>query len=94
LAKPDYTNPFRSNDLYKYLRHGDIPTHTVCAGGIEEHKYTGRDGKWLCGDPTTDTKRIAKQQGYGARHVNDISPKNVTHVNRIAVSMLHIFAPR
>jgi hypothetical protein len=64
--------------IEKYLRIGDTITHTRCCGFVEEHIYTGHDGPWLCGKPTKDTKRL----GGLKSDVNDISPKNVTHINR------------
>lgn len=71
-----------------YLKVGDTLTHTRCAGCIEEHIYTGRDGAWLCGTPTRDTLRLEGSR----RSVNDISANNVTHINRVPVEAVPYLA--
>lgn len=72
--------------IERFLKPGDTLTHTVCMGGIEEHIFTHRDGRGLCGVPTADTMRIEGMEDDPADNdVNDISPANVTHINRTAV---------
>ena len=63
---------------------GDTLTHTRCMECIEEHIYTGDDGRWLCGKPTKDTIRL----GGSKCEINDISPRNVTHINRTPVEAI------
>jgi hypothetical protein len=63
---------------------GDTLTHTRCMGCVEEHIYTGTTiGKyaWLCGKPTKDTIRL----GGSKSDADDISPRNVTHINRVPI---------
>lgn len=67
----------------KFLRVGDTITHSRCMGCLEEHIYTGDEGRWLCGTPTKDTIRLG-----GSRYaVNDIAPCNVSHINRTPVDV-------
>ena len=67
---------------------GDALTHTRCLGCIEEHIYTGIEGSWLRGKPTADTLRLG-----GLMHeANDISPRNVTHINRVVVEVAEFLA--
>lgn len=69
----------------KHLRPGDLITHTVCMGELQEHVFTGYDGNWLCGKPTKLTVK------YGTcvnKYTNDISPDNITHINRQPVECL------
>ncbi len=80
----------RNQGLTQKLTPGDVITHKVCGGGIQEHVFTGTDGAWICGYPTNDTAMIERCR----IHTNDISPTNVTHVNRIAVEALDYAAPR
>ena len=42
--------------LERHLGLGTLLTHTRCGGCLEEHVFTGRDGAWLCGKPTRETK--------------------------------------
>ena len=78
----------------RLVKIGDILTHTRCMGGVEEHVYTGSDGPWLCGRPTTDTMLIEGPEGTSAENeVNDISPENVTHINRVPVENVDFLAP-
>ena len=74
--------------LQVHLEVGDIVTHTRCAGILEEHAYTGRDGTWLCGKPTRDTTRI----GGTSYPANDIHPRNVTHINRVPLDVVPFLA--
>ena len=74
--------------LAKYLKVGDLIMHTRCMGVVEEHRYTGRDGIWLCGKPTTDTIRF----GGSSFPINDISPLNVTHINRVPLEVVPMLA--
>lgn len=67
----------------KIIRPGDTLTHTRCMGCLEEHIYTRNDGPWLCGKPTRDTVRL----GGFKFEIDDISPLNVTHINRIPVAV-------
>ncbi|KVV40930.1 hypothetical protein WT27_13475 [Burkholderia territorii] len=72
----------------RLVKRGDILTHTRCLGCLEEHIFEAFDGEWLCGWPTTDTKRL---EGCSPRsrgtYANDISPANVTHINRMPVDV-------
>jgi hypothetical protein len=62
-------------------------------GGIEEHAFTSLDGVWLCGTPTHDTRKLSGLTGGAkANAVNDISPGNVTHVNRVPLENLPFMA--
>ena len=70
----------------QWVRPGDTLTHTRCMGCLEEHLYTGDDGPWLCGRPTKDTVRL----GGSKEPTNDISPHNVTHINRIPIEAVPI----
>lgn len=76
--------------LAGYIKVGDLITHTRCMGIIEEHRYTGRDGQWLCGEPTADTVRF----GGSSISINDISPLNVTHINRVPLDVVPMLAAR
>ncbi len=72
----------------RLVKLGDTLTHTRCMGCVEEHIYTGDDGRWLCGKPTRDTVRLG-----GSKHeINDISPCNVTHINRVPVEAVEFLA--
>ena len=78
--------------VLKHLRPGDVITHTVCLGLVEEHIFTRLDGRWLCGAATKDTRAMEKR-GHGSTGTrNDISPQNVTHINRIPVSVMEFIA--
>jgi hypothetical protein len=70
------------NLVLKHVEIGNLITHTRCMGVIEEHYFTGWDGKWMCGKPTKETKK------YGGEKTNDISPLNITHINRELVENL------
>ena len=76
--------------VLRLARPGDILTHTRCMGLVEEHRFTGFDGPWMCGRATTDTARLAvlgSERAHGARGwTNDIAPANVTHINRVPVT--------
>lgn len=79
--------------LDKHLKEGDVLTHVRCLGCLEEHRFTGRDGIWLCGTPTTDTLRLSGLVGSArANAARDISPLNVTHVNRVPLEALELLA--
>ena len=65
------------------LKKGDLITHTRCMGCIEEHYYTGMDGHWICGIASADTMTLSTIDTEG--RANDISPLNVTHINRVLV---------
>jgi hypothetical protein len=79
--------------LDEHLKAGDVLTHTRCMGCLEEHVFTGRDGIWLCGTPTADTRKLSGLKGSAqANAVNDISPLNVTHVNRVPLENLSFLA--
>jgi len=71
------------NNILNHIKIGDLLTHTRCLGGIEEHYFTGMDGNWLCGKATKETIKFG-----GFKTVNDISTKNITHVNRVPVGNL------
>lgn len=71
----------------KYLRKGDTLTHTRCLGCLEEHifvEYAQANGRtWLRGTPTKDTIRL----GGSREPADDIAIRNVTHINRVPVSV-------
>ena len=69
----------RISVLAKYLKPGDTITHVGCGGIYEEHIFTGRNEYWLRGVPTEDTVRLSGDAG----ELSDISPANVTHINRV-----------
>jgi hypothetical protein len=69
----------------KHVKVGDILTHTMCMGIISEHYFTRYDGNWLCGNPTSDTAKLAGPK-FEEYEVNDIAPINVTHINRVPVA--------
>ncbi|MDD5056555.1 MAG: hypothetical protein PHQ60_02180 [Sideroxydans sp.] len=75
----------------RFVKIGDTLTHTRCMGCVEEHIYTGTTNDtyaWLCGKPTRDTVRLG-----GSKYiVNDITPGNVTHINRIPVEAVEFLA--
>ncbi|HDR9174316.1 hypothetical protein VI03_25500 [Burkholderia vietnamiensis] len=72
----------------RLVKRGDIVTHTRCLGCLEEHIFEAFDGEWLCGWPTPDTKRLEGRspRSRGA-YANDISPANVTHINRTPIDV-------
>ena len=72
----------------KLVKPGDTLTHTRCMGIIEEHIYTGNGDRWLCGKPTRDTLRL----GGSKYEVNDITPTNVTHINRVPVAAVELLS--
>ena len=83
----------RENIIAEHLKPGDTITHHGCMGCIKEHLYTGKDGNWLCGIPTADTMRIERWDGDPADHAtNDISPRNITHINRTPVESVPFLA--
>lgn len=69
----------------KYLKKGDLITHTRCMNILEEHIFTGYDGHWLCGKPTKMTKKYSE---FSERYTDDISPLHVSHINRQFVDYL------
>lgn len=84
--------------VLRYLKVGDIVTHTRCMGMLAEHKYTGPGAhEWLCGTPTNDTTRMAAR--YGDRchgetsNADDIHPSNITHINRVPIDVLDFVQP-
>lgn len=86
---------FRHNRrvLDAHLKVGDVLTHRRCLGILEEHVYTARDGRWLCGTPTSDTCAISGiDEADRALPVRDISPLNVTHLNRVPLESLTLLA--
>lgn len=70
-----------ANALFKpRLREGDLLTHTVCMGSMQEHYFVRWDGNWIVGRPTRLTALLT-----GTRtQVDDIAASNITHVNRDA----------
>lgn len=73
--------------LRPLLKEGDVLTHTACAGCILEHVFAGYEGRWICGYPTRDTMLIEQHEGSAKSHwTNDISPINVTHINRVPIA--------
>ncbi len=73
----------------KHLCPGDLVTHTVCMGELQEHTFTGYDGSWLCGTPTELTLKYGTCVGG---YANDISPDNITHINRQPVECLDLLS--
>ena len=61
------------------LKSGDLITHTICMGELQEHIFIKWDDQWICGKPTKLTKKYGT---YVPKFVNDIHPLNVTHINR------------
>lgn len=89
--------PERDAHIALVLKHaspGDILTHTRCMQLVEEHRFTGMDGQWMCGQATADTRRLAAvvdRKAHGSRgYANDIHPINVTHINRIPVAVIEL----
>lgn len=83
----------RRQIVAEHLRAGDTITHERCMGIIEEHIFDGRDGAWLCGRPTHDTRRLARLvDEVIERRATDISPGNVTHINRVPVEAVPMLA--
>lgn len=79
--------------LDAHLQLGDVLTHTRCMGCLEEHVFSGRDGIWLCGTPTADTRKLSGMKGSAkSNSARDISPLNVTHVNRVPLESLSFLA--
>lgn len=75
------------------LKAGDVLTHTRCMGCLEEHIFIGWDGLWMVGIPTKDTMLLGNLSGKDTDHVvNDISPGNVTHINRVPVESVEFLA--
>ena len=72
----------------RMVKLGDTLTHTRCLGCIEEYIYTGIEGSWLRGKPTAVTHRL----GGSMHEANDISPRNVTHINRVVVESAEFLA--
>lgn len=79
----------------RFVKIGDVLTHSGCCGIISEHEFTGWDGAWMCGRPTPDTFRFNKMEGRRGEICNsadDIAPDNVTHINRVPVSEVKFLA--
>ena len=78
--------------LEKHLKPGDLLTHTRCCGILAEHRFTRwiilwkEDGpvKWLEGHATAHITRYCGERGIS----DDISPLNVTHLNRMPIADL------
>lgn len=70
--------------VLKHIKKGDLITHTRCMGVLEEHIFSGMDGVWICGNPTFRTVK----HGGSKKRADDISPRNVTHINRVPVDAL------
>ena len=85
MSKATPLSPVEHEDaIWRHLKVGDTITHVRRMGEIEEHLYTGRRGRLICGKPTRDTIRL----GFGSFGVSDIAPASVTHINRMPVSRL------
>lgn len=83
----------QADHLRTLLKEGDVLTHTRCMGCLEEHSFIGWDGLWIVGIPTKDTMRLSDLRGKDTDHVvNDISPGNVTHINRVPVENVEFLA--
>lgn len=74
--------------VLRHLKLGDTIMHTRRQGVIEEHLFTGKRGSLICGKPSQDTIRL----GFSSFPVSDIDSKNITHINRMPVSVLDRFA--
>lgn len=66
--------------LDKHLKVGDVLTHTGLFDCLEEHVFCSREDLWLLATPTDDTRKIT---GGREGELKQISPLNVTHLNRI-----------
>lgn len=89
MADPELT---REQILERYLKPGDTITHTRCVGCIEETIYVERQGYWLCGRAAPDTIRIEGWDLGDDHWTDDISPNNVTHINRVPVDAVPFLA--
>ena len=78
--------------IKKYIKPGDTITHARCMGCIEEHIFAGWDGSWLCGTATADTIRLNQWDESDEHYVNDISPRNITHINRVPVEHIALLS--
>jgi hypothetical protein len=78
--------------LVNYLQPGDLLTHTRCMDALSEHRFVRwtDDGLWLIGNATYDTVRYGNEV---SRKADDISPYNVTHVNRCHIDTIDEFPP-
>ncbi|NUU41393.1 hypothetical protein [Tardiphaga robiniae] len=76
----------------QYVRPGDTLTFTRCMGSLAEAVFTRRFGHWLYGTPTFDTVNHDQLEYDEDEHCypefTDISPLNVTHINRDAVDAI------
>lgn len=75
-----------------HLKPGDTITHTRCVGCVEEHIYVERQGPWLCGRASPDTIRIEGWDLGDDHWTDDISPRSVTHINRVPVEAVPFLA--
>lgn len=83
----------KAEHLRRFIKQGDVLTHTRCMGCLEEHAFIGWDGIWLVGIPTKDTMKFGDLDGRDTDHVvNDISPGNVTHINRVPIESVEFLA--
>lgn len=79
--------------LMSLIKEGDVITHTRCIGCVEEHVFTRMKGRWLCGIPTRDTMILSQMTGRRSNNeTDDISPKNITHINRVPVDCVEFLA--
>ncbi|KIZ47384.1 MULTISPECIES: hypothetical protein [Rhodopseudomonas] len=73
----------------RYLRPGDLLTYTVCMGRLREAIYEYREGYWIIGKPTRETRDAEGWKGREfSDHLEDISPRHVTHINRDPVEAI------
>lgn len=77
--------------VLQLLEPGDTITHARCMGCLEEHVFLGltASGTALRGRPTADTIRLEGS----SLEADDISPANVTHINRVPVAVVQFLAP-
>lgn len=89
---PDPEDLTREQILEQFLKPGDTITHTRCMGCVEEHVYIEGEGPWLCGRATPDTIRIEGWDLADDHYTDDISPANVTHINRTPLDAVPFLA--
>lgn len=88
LAENNRLRAVNDEILRRHLKPGDVLTHNICGGSIQEHRFTGWEGMWLSGEATRDTMIISHRARGWAQRSTSISPNNVTHVNRERIDAL------
>lgn len=87
-ATPPMSEEQRLDIIKRHLKPRSLITHKRCAGIIEEHRFTGWSGQWICGNPTKDSLL----NGTSRFKADDIAPKNITHIGRVPVEALDYLA--